>query len=92
MSGKENRVPRSRNGAKRVHVEPREQASSLMRSTVCERPIPFVLLRCVTWLDAGDIANSDNVELRFWRRAGLTGNVGLTTAGQDVGFSDMDVT
>lgn len=92
MSDNDIRVPRGQEGARHAHIESHEQATQLMSSTASERPIPFVLLRCVTWLETEDIPSVDNVELRFWRRAGLTGNVGLTTGGQDVGFSDMEVT
>ena len=56
-----------------------------------ERPLPFVLRRCLSWLGDGDLPRAEDGELTYWRRAGLTGEVALTSQGRDVHFSDLEV-
>lgn len=56
-----------------------------------DRPLPFVLRRCLSWLSLDELPSDGDGQLRFWQRAGLTGNVVLTSQGRDVHFSDLEV-
>lgn len=76
--------------ADRDRVMPSASEQPASEAGVEERPLPFVLRRCLTVLDVDELPGDDNVELRYWRRAGLTGEVTLTAGGRDVDFSDLE--
>ena len=76
--------------AARDRVESDEPRGAAAESGGDRPELPFVLLRCVTWIDTAELPGDDNQEIRYWQRAGFTGSVALTSAGQDVTFSDLE--
>jgi hypothetical protein len=56
-----------------------------------ERRIPFVLRVATEWTTASELRSPHDGQLRYWRRAPLTGNVTVTSHGGDISFSDMEV-
>jgi hypothetical protein len=55
-----------------------------------ERRLPFTARVAVEWMDDGDLPGPEDGQLRYWRRAPMTGNVVVTAGGQDVSFSDLE--
>ena len=60
-------------------------------SAVLDRRIPFVLRVAVIWTSKDELPSAEDGQLRYWRRAPLTGAVLGTSGGRDVTFSDLEV-
>lgn len=56
-----------------------------------ERRLPFILRVGTTWTNKDDLPSADDGQLRYWRKAPLTGAVAMTSGGKDVSFSDLEV-
>jgi hypothetical protein len=56
-----------------------------------ERRLPFVLRVGTIWTNKDDLPSADDGQLRYWRKAPLTGAVAMTSGGKDVTFSDLEV-
>ncbi len=56
-----------------------------------ERRLPFILRVAAVWTDKDDLPSAEDGQLRYWRRAPLTGSVASTSGGRDVSFSDLEV-
>lgn len=56
-----------------------------------EHRLPFTARVAVEWVTGDDSYSSQDRELGYWFRVPMTGNVITTSDGQDVGFSDIEV-
>ena len=56
-----------------------------------ERRLPFILRVGTTWTNKDDLPSAEDGQLRYWKRAPLTGAVAMTSGGKDVSFSDLEV-
>ncbi len=56
-----------------------------------DRRLPFILRVATIWTNKDELPSADEGQLRYWKRAPLTGNVVTTSGGQDVSFSDLEV-
>lgn len=55
------------------------------------RRLPFILRVATVWTNKDELPSADEGQLRYWKRAPLTGNIVTTSGGQDVSFSDLEV-
>ncbi|MGA7672941.1 MAG: hypothetical protein WBW04_21165 [Nitrolancea sp.] len=56
-----------------------------------ERRLPFILRVGTTWTNKDDLPSAEDGQLRYWKRAPLTGGIATTSGGKDVSFSDLEV-
>ncbi len=56
-----------------------------------ERRLPFILRVGTTWTNKDDLPSAEDGQLRYWKRAPLTGAIATTSGGKDVSFSDLEV-
>lgn len=56
-----------------------------------DRRVPFLLQVAAVWQSRDELPMSDEGQLRFWQRAPMTGKLVYTSEGQDVGFSDLEI-
>jgi len=59
--------------------------------TAGERRLPFILRVGTTWTNKDDLPSAEDGQLRYWKRAPLTGALAMTSGGKDVSFSDLEV-
>ncbi len=59
--------------------------------TGIERRLPFILRVGTTWTNKDDLPSAEDGQLRYWKRAPLTGVIAATSGGKDVSFSDLEV-
>jgi hypothetical protein len=59
--------------------------------TGSSRRLPFILRIGTTWTNKDDLPSAEDGQLRYWRRAPLTGVFATTSDGKDVSFSDLEV-
>ena len=59
--------------------------------TGSSRRLPFILRVGTTWTNKDDLPSAEDGQLRYWRRAPLTGAVATTSGGKDVSFSDLEI-
>jgi len=71
-----------------AQIPPRHRSGVLVEPD--NRPLPFVLRCCLTWLPLEEAPGPEDGQLNYWRHAPLTGTVTATERGHDVGFSDLE--
>lgn len=56
-----------------------------------ERRLPFLLRVAAVWTHRDELPMADEGQLRYWQSAPMTGRLVITSDGQDVGFSDLEI-